>query len=60
MQFSYTRKTPQLQNALNFSYLEELIFGQESIRKFSVQKENYQAGITVRKLGMITKYILQI
>lgn len=35
-------------------------FGQESIRKFSVQKENYQEGITHEKLGVIVKYILEM
>lgn len=39
MQFSYTRKTAQLLKALNFSYFEELIFGQESTWKFSVLKK---------------------
>lgn len=35
MRFSYNRKTPQLLKAFNFSYFEELMFGQESIWKFS-------------------------
>lgn len=59
MQFSYNMKTPQLLKAVNFSYFEEIIFGQESIWKFLVQKEDYQKGITVGKLGVIVKYILQ-
>lgn len=59
MQFPHTWKTPQLLKALNLNSFEEIIFGQEAIWKFSVQKENYQEVITVRKQGVIIKYILQ-
>jgi len=59
MPFPHTQKTPQLLKALNLNFFEEIIFGQEAIWKFLVQKEGYQEVITVRKQSVIVKYTLQ-
>lgn len=58
MQFSYTRKPPQLLKALQLLWRAHLWPGINM--DISSPEENYQEGITVTKLSVIIKYILQM